>query len=305
MNRTHRASLLSLCLWLVAPPSAAWAQACCAGANALTPGRLALHEDALIGLQMRGGYVLGSWSPSGQYLASPARAVELDLDQALLGAVRLTERLQAGVVMPVVQTYRSNDLGSELGAGFGDLQIGGRYDFVLAGESRRVPGIALLASATLPTGVPPEQAKKALATDATGVGCVRLGGGLALEQQFGHVLVNLTGSASWASPRTTTGINAQDGLSFGAFAALGWVWNNTGALALTGSFAAELPGTVDGKTVNGDGRASTRVGLAGGSPVTDHLRLSGSLFLDLPASALGRGQPAQAGLTFILIRSWS
>src|SRR5580692_6121674 len=70
----------------------AHAQACCAGTGAVTPGRLALHEDALVGIQTKAGLVPGSFDPAGNYVAAPAGANELDLEQDLFGAVRVLQR---------------------------------------------------------------------------------------------------------------------------------------------------------------------------------------------------------------------
>ena len=281
------------------------AQACCAGANAITPGRLALHEDALVGLLVRGGYVLGSFDAlRSRYVGARAQDSEADFDQSVIGTLRVAPRAQVSAVVPLVQTYRSTRGTAEAGGGLGDIVLSGRYDFVLAGESLRIPGIALLAAVTAPTGTPPERAQNAQATDATGVGSVRLAVGAALEQQFGPVLVNVTGTFAWAAPRTVPAGRAQDGLAWSVFGAVGWVFKNTAAVAVTGAYSDERGGTLDGMP-SGTGKASTRLGLAGGSPITDAWRVSASAYLDVPASGLGRNQTAQSGLTFLVIRSWS
>ena len=110
-----------------------------AGAAALTPCRLAAHEDALVGLQFRSANVFGSFRSYASYVS--ARATEWDFEQDVFGAVRVAPRAQLALLVPLVETYRRAQGVSDGGAGLGDVNLSGRYEFVLAGESRYVPGI--------------------------------------------------------------------------------------------------------------------------------------------------------------------
>jgi hypothetical protein len=76
------------------------AQACCAGASAITPGRLAVHEDALVGLQLRGAQLLGSFDPSGRYRPSANGSSETEFRQEVFAAVRFLRRAQISVLIP-------------------------------------------------------------------------------------------------------------------------------------------------------------------------------------------------------------
>ncbi|HEX3344475.1 MAG TPA: hypothetical protein VHS09_07865 [Polyangiaceae bacterium] len=163
------AALVALTAW--AFPAAARAQACCAGGSAVTPGRLELHEDALVGAELRAAALLGSYDTGGRYRANPAGDTEGDFEEDLLGAVRVLRRGQVALLVPLVETQRQDPRdGGHFGGGIGDVNLGARYDFVLAGESRVVPGVALLGGVTFPTGKPPELASPPLAVDATGIG---------------------------------------------------------------------------------------------------------------------------------------
>src|SRR5580704_2399535 len=62
-SKTWLATLAALLVSVT--PARAFAQACCAGGSVITPGRLAMHEDALVGLQEKAGNVLGSYSQAG------------------------------------------------------------------------------------------------------------------------------------------------------------------------------------------------------------------------------------------------
>src|SRR5438445_370531 len=85
-------------------PSEVYASA--ASAAAITPARLAIHEDALVGISARAGLMHGSYDADGRYAGSPAGAEELDLEQDLFGAVRVVERGQLAALVPLVETRR-------------------------------------------------------------------------------------------------------------------------------------------------------------------------------------------------------
>src|ERR1700722_7400124 len=183
---------------------AAWGQACCAGAGALTPGRLQLHEDALVGTQLHAGVVLGSFDAKGTYAPTGPHYAEDDYEEDLFGAVRVFQRGQVALLVPFIETYRSESGTNELGGGIGDVNLSLRHDFILAAESKIVPGIAVLAGITAPTGTPADayNPSKPLDTDTTGIGAWQGNVGLALEQTYGPWLLNVTELVAWRAPRT-------------------------------------------------------------------------------------------------------
>src|SRR5690348_1817701 len=99
---------LTLALILLLVPDTAWAQACCAGSGAVTPGRLALHEDALVGLQVRAAHVFGSFDARARYAGSSPGTAEQDFEQDLIGSVRVpfVSRLQLAALVPFIETRR-------------------------------------------------------------------------------------------------------------------------------------------------------------------------------------------------------
>src|SRR5262249_45922107 len=158
-------------------------------------------------------------------------------------------RGQFSVMLPLVQAWRKVPGMSDAGGGVGDLQVNARWDATLTGASRIVPGIAVLASLTLPTGLPPESASHPLATDATGTGAIQGGLGLSLEQTFGPMLVNLTGSVTLHSARTVDGLSTQLGPAFNAFAALGYSFKAGPVAAVTASYTGSLDARTEGAPV--------------------------------------------------------
>src|SRR5581483_5916429 len=122
---------------------------------------------------------------------------------------------------------------------------------------RYVPGIALLAGATMPTGRAPESADLArhpLAADATGIGAVQLHLALALEKSFGPVLVSATGLVAQRLPRTANDVEEQLAPQWTALASASYGFESGAALALAASFWAEGDALVDGTRAPDSGR---------------------------------------------------
>jgi hypothetical protein len=289
-------------LAVLGSPSHARAQACCAGGSAITPGRLQLHEDALVGAELKAATVLGVYTPGGQYLGSPAGVTEGDFEEDLFGAVRVLGRGQVALLVPFIETQRQDPRdGGFFGGGIGDANLSGRYDFVLAGESAVVPGIALLAGVTFPTGKAPEQGTPPLLVDVTGTGAFQANGALALEQTFGPWLFNATGLLAFRTARFGEQLAPQGTL----LAATAYTFPNEMALALSGSYAFEGDAAyTGGGAVASSSKRLTVITLSGFWPVTDTWRLLAGIYLDPPVDHLGSNQNAAGGLTFTAIHSW-
>jgi hypothetical protein len=295
-------ALLALAVLAAGP---AWAQACCAGSSALTPARLGIHEDAAVGVLLKATDVLASYDGRGNALPAPAGAAELDGELDVVGTLRVLHDGQVTLLVPVVATWRQVVGLSELGGGLGDLNLSARYDFTHAGQSRVVPGLAGLLGVTFPTGRAPEDAAKVLATDATGLGAFQLTGGVALEQSFGHVLLNLTGLVSWRTPRTARGVHETLGVQFQGLLGVGYVFDSDASLALSLGHVASLNAVVNGQLAPDTGRALPTVGLSGSLPLGDAWRLQGGFTYNPPLSGLGFNQTSGLGFTVSLLRTWT
>lgn len=281
------------------------AQACCAGSSALTPARLGIHDDGAVGLIVRGTGILGSYDAKGTYHPNPAGTGEFDGELDLVGTIRLLSQGQLTVLVPFVATWRNVPGRSEFGAGIGDVNLSARYDFTHAGQSSVMPGIAVLVGVTFPTGRAPDSASNLLATDATGIGAYQLTGGLALEQSFGHVLVNLTGLVGWRTPRLVNGVDETLGVQFQALLGVGYVFDSEANVALSFGYVDELDAVVNGQTVPDSGRALPTLGLSAALPLGEAWRLQGGINYNPPISGLGRNQTAGIGFILSLLRIWS
>jgi hypothetical protein len=294
----------------------AWGQACCAGAGALTPGRLSMHEDALVGMQLRGATTLGTFDDGARYASvssgnpsDPYR--ENDFEEDVFGAVRLLRDGQVALLVPFVQTYRHAGGLTEFGGGIGDVNLSARYDFYLAGQSRFIPGVALLAGVTAPTGTPPDaqDPKKPLGTNATGVGAWQGNAGAALEQIYGPWLFNVTEIVAWRAARTADigGISENESLApqFTTLVGTAYTFNNDASVALFGSYTLEGTATLNGGPAPDSAKRVALLSISGVYPLTDRFRLRASLFLNPPISGLGQNQTATTGLTLGLVWGWT
>jgi hypothetical protein len=296
--------------WLLVLGHSAWpgnahAQACCAGSAAVTPARLTLHEDALYGVQTKALWLSGSFDDERRYLPSPNGASEVDFEQDLFGAVRFLERGQLALMVPIVETRREAHQKVETGGGLGDVNESFRYDFVLAGQSRTIPGIALLAGLTLPTGKPADSSSKALATDATGTGTFQGTLGLALEQTYGSWLFNATGLVSQHTARSAHGVHATLGGQASLLGACAYALPGGAALALLLSYSVQGHARIDGVEAAGSARRQSSISAAGLLPLGDAWRLQGSLQLNPTWNGFGQNSPAGPGLTLGIVRSWT
>jgi hypothetical protein len=298
----------ALALVILARSAPAAAQACCAGGALVSPARLALHEDYAVGVQLRARGALGSFDPAGHYAS--LRSTEQDLEQDFAASLRLGERLQAGVVLPTVETHRAAQGRSEWGGGVGDLAFNARYDFLLAGEALYWPGLGLLASAVLPTGTPPDQAKNPSATDATGTGTYNATVGLAVEKVAGHAYGAIDGWVTYRFTRTVSvpglaPLTESFAPQWTVLAVAGYVFDSEAALALYVNFLAEGDGTVNGTRDPSSSLRLTTLGLAGVLPLRDRWRIQGAVFSDVLISWFGRNEPvAGVGATASLVRVW-
>ncbi|HSC89284.1 MAG TPA: hypothetical protein VLC09_18505 [Polyangiaceae bacterium] len=296
-----RCALQCALLLGLAAPRLARAQACCAGASALTPARLELHEAALIGVQLQAAAVLGSYDSTGRYRANPEGAAEVDFEQDFFGSLRWgkrgwASRGQASLLIPLVESWRTTvTTGDEFGGGLGDVNLALRYDVVRQRELRYLPGIGVLAGATLPSGRPPEEATKPLGSDATGIGTTQLSAGLALEHAWGPVLWNLTGLASKRLSRQVQGIDSELGTQFDVLLGASYALRDETALALVGAYSWEGNASLNGVESPDSSARRLRVSLVAATALGESFRLRAAVQLDPPVDQLGQNRTASLG----------
>lgn len=273
-------------------PRLAQAQACCAAASALGQGRLTLHEEYLVGVDLRATRIVGAFADDARY--RKASSTQAEFEEGLFASMRIWEKGQLSLRLPFVQNYFATPTETEFGGGIGDMQASARWDFIMAGESLRIPGIAVTGGVVAPTGRPVEKAESFLGTDATGTGASQLALGLGLEQTFGGLYLGLTSTALYRLPRTARGHHVEGSLQISELAAIGWTFDSEAVVIGSALFTLEPEAS----------KHSLRLALSGALPIHESYRLQGGLFGDMPIDALGRNQSVGVGLQFGIIRSW-
>ena len=264
------------------------AQACCAGAGTLAPVRLAEEERWAAGLLLRATQLVGQHDASGQWNGVPTGVMEQGLEEALGLAVRLAPGWQASLQLPFVQTRRAVPGLEDAGGGLSDVRLSGRWDVITPGELENLPGVALVAGMTLPSGKAAEQAQQPMATDATGLGTATVQAGAALEQTVGHVLWQLSGVWQHTFDRRVGDWRVSYGPQLLAQAAVGWAFDSGAGVVLTAGLRHDQPTSLDGVELAGSGRTATTVGLAGGVPLMRGLRLNATVASPLPVDGVAR-----------------
>jgi len=298
LRRTGRLIALALVAW----SGRARAQACCAGSSAVTPGRLGLHDVALVGVEARAATLVGSFDASGAYRARAPGTLEDDLEQDLFASYRVFRHAQVALLVPFVETARRAGNASDAGGGIGDVNLSARYDFFQAGRSRWLPGVALLAGVTFPSGRPVGPDTGPLAAGATGVGAFQLNGGLALEQAWGPWLVSLYGLVAARTPFELAGVSETLAPQVSALASVGYVTAREIAVALSASVTYEGNPVVDGATVPDTEKITSSLALGAVLPIGDHWRAQLAMTWNPPV--LGQNAIAAAGFTWTLVRTW-
>jgi len=295
---------LALAAALTARPRTAAAQSCCVGTGLVTPARLRTFEDRAVGMQMRARFVKGAFSGSGSYATSADGTRDVGFEEDLFGALRLGSRFQAALLAPFVQTSRAAPGASGFGGGLGDVAASARFDLADAGTHGAWPGVALLASVSLPTGTPPDEADDPLATSGTGTGSVEGSVGVAVEEIIGSGFVSLTGFVSKRTTRAVDGIEQTFAPRLTAVLAGGYTFGHD---TTVGAFASALrQGDVhepSGPIAN-SGVSLVTAGAALATPLWQTWRLQSTLFTDVPVPGWGRNQTVGFGGTLAVIRFW-
>ena len=230
---------------LAARATPAAAQACCTGGALVSPVRLAPPEDYAIGLQTRARNDMGAFQADGRFVSSSTESTEQDLEQDLAASFRLARRAQVGLVLPYVETHRTEPGVDDWGSGIGDLALNARYDFKLAAEMTYWPGFALLGGVVFPTGKAIGDGTNPAATDATGTGTTSASLGVDLEKVHGllygalNVWATYSASNTVTPPGATAALTTSYPLQLTALAVAGYVFENEAAHRAL----PQLPGT--------------------------------------------------------------
>lgn len=281
-------------------PATARAQACCAAAGLVTPGRLRLHEDWAVGLQVRSRTVLGAFGEDSHYVANGAGYSEWDEEQDVFASARIWRGGQISVELPLIETRRGFPGGAQSAGGIGDVVVAARYDFVLAGERRIVPGLALLASVVFPTGRASEESG-----GGSGLGSYQGTLGVDVEQTFGDIFVAANAWITWEAPRHVGGIDESFAPLFTQLLAAGYAFANEVSIGgfMTGMQQGDNHDQMTGRLA-GSAQLMFTAGAALVVPWTDAWRFQGTVYDNLPFDGWGRNVLVGVGASASVMRIW-
>jgi hypothetical protein len=290
---------------VVACPATAAAQACCGATGLVIPGRLRVYEDVGVGVQVRERQSYGSFAANGDF--ATVSDGDLVTEQDLFAMWRALPRLQLGILVPFIETYRRVQALSEWGGFFGDVAANARFEIVRSGEYRHVPILTLLGGISLPTGRAPDQAHNLLGTDAAGSGSFEGTLGLEVEELWTHWFVSLDAWVTKRTSRAAPGGRQSFAPRWTGLVACGYVFTNEIATGAFASVTREGEGGTPPATSSA--LATTRVGIATAGlaalfPVTVGWRLQAAASADLPLPGWGQNQPATVGVNTSLVHVW-
>ena len=281
------------------------AQACCAAGAAVSPGRLALHEKALLGVQLTPAWGLGSYDAESTFHGKAKGTKQMDLTLTPFITLKLVDRLQWGINVPFVMSVRKGETSeAEVGGGVGDATTNLRYDFIRDGEYRYVPGIAMLGAVSAPTGRTPESARNMLGSDATGLGVWQFGGGLWCERSFEKWLLTGALLVTLRSARTVADFKSQLSPQVTGILAVGYSFSHNWGLAVFGSYSTEGRAKIDGERIDGTVKRLLRLNLASSFTWRDVWRFQAGAFINPPVDQVAQNQLSSTGFSFTMMRSW-
>lgn len=277
-------------------PTHATAAACCLSATALGIGRLLTWETLAVGLRFSWTEGLGLWDQNARFHLLDDGDRERLLTTQLWSMVRMSRRWSGYAAVPMVVPYRAVEDDGEWGVGMGDIRTGVRWDVVELGEYRRLPGVALHAAVTAPTGRPTDRSNSMWGADVTGRGAWVLSAGATVERTTGHWFWRVDTGATIPLPRQLERPDVVQRFGPGAQAALSSGYQVRTGMVLSGYVRATYEGRIrhDGEPIANASARETAVGVAVSWRMAEHWTLQAAAEAPLAASRLGDNRFAYA-----------
>lgn len=294
---------LALSLFLF--PQAAHSSACCGGGRGLGQ-RLAESENAAAFFNIRSISRIGAWDAQHSFFPPPEHSSDLELRAELGWLVRPTQRLQLGLLIPLLYNFRSAQSIRSSGGGFGDIHANARFDIRFPNASGLWPGFALTLAAELPTGISPQQAKDPLQAQATGRDYGEIRPGIAFEKNWDQGFFAIL-AASVGFPtafHTQNGSRVQPAPRLALSAAAGPSWSSGFSFSLGLSHERQGAPSIGGMST--DSASLSKTAAFGVAAYDFDLRWTGFLFgeIGLPISGLGQNENTSAAFSLGIRRSW-
>lgn len=263
------------------------AAACCTSATAFGVGRLLMWEQFAVGTRLSVRSDLGFFDGNTNFYSTSKTAGEARTD--LYGLFPLSKSTSTFFQIPWGTPWEIGAGEKKWASGMGDIQFGIRHQAVAIGEYVELPGVAVMASVTMPTGKSPGSGSM-----ATGRGDFALFVGAALEKTFSSIWftqLNLSGRAPLPQNSTQHGKYWSGlGLDIGL---VGGVELITDLVAsVSGQFTGESSQYIDGSLHENSGRYKCNSAMALAWRFDPHWTLLASASSDIFIAGLGKHYPA-------------
>jgi hypothetical protein len=285
--------MLLACLGALAPRPAQ-AAACCMSATANGVGRLLIWERFAVGLRTSVIGGLGYWDAKARWRPYDDYR-DVEWRSSLWSMVGLGRRTSVFAQVPWVLNYRHvGNLGSSVGGGLADIQLGARYELLSIGELLWFPAVALTTTVTLPTGRALEAAD-AGGSGVTSRGAWAFGAGVVLEKTYLPIFGRLSFGVTVPLPKEREdlgesqryGVSLQTSLAGGVEVVSGVVVSALARLLWEDAI------TIGGRRVANSSRVDTGLGLALSWRFDPHWTLQAAVDSGVFLSYLGDNTPGR------------
>ena len=285
---------------VLAAPAAAQAAACCLSSSAFGAGRLAAWEDAAAGLQLglssHGGRfgTDGSFSTNRDYAEREARATAFAI-------VRVLRDFEAGVRVPWVYGEREAAGLDESGNGLGDVALSLRWDALQPGA---LPGLAVVAGASLATGRSTGESRQLLGADVTGRADTVFSLGLSLEKAWQPWFLRLDAAALLPLARDENGRTIRTGPGVEILFGGGVQLAEGVVVSIAPRVRWESAVVVDGLALPDSSSLEIGIGPAFAWDFSEHWTLQLGADTGLPVDGAGRNRPLLSAASVGLRRAF-
>lgn len=315
----------AILLSLVVSPGAARASACCGTGHGIAQW-LAPSERAAASFSLRFTEQLGGWTPERDFDAHGEGVYHRELRADVGWMVRIRERLQLGISVPLLRTWTGAGLdGTSSGGGVGDISAAGRIALFEGAMSPWLPSVAFTLGVTLPTGLGQEPGIEPVGTSTTGagtdgasaigvattsagttgLGVAEFRPGIVFEKSWGSFQALLAASTSVRTNyHTASGDEVEPAPRLQFLAAAGPVWASGASLTVGGLYEREGPPRLVGRRQKGGARERTALLAVLAHDVSARWTAVGNLQVDVPISGIGRSEGAFAALSAGLRYVW-
>lgn len=273
------------------------ADACCGVGYGLGQ-RLAPMEDAAVSASLGWSGRFASWNREQRVSPMPVGAREQGARLDLSGILRVARRWQLSLSVPVLRNTRSYGGLSSSATRAGDTTAAGRFDLIPIAGAGNPLAVALVLAVVIPTGTAAARSRDPIGADITGLGTWEIRPGIVIESiSTGGWYATTSLALGLRAPHQEQSRTVQLSPRFYGIGVVGKTIGKEGSLSAGLLRESEGPSRVDGRLVDGGGRARTAAIALGAAPLANMTWLTGMLSVDIPLAGLGRNEALTRSVT--------